>query len=151
MSHAFNWFRRRILHALNLAIRFDACKMRRLNRALKSFTEFPASTSEQISKRWIRMFTEVYRGVTRLLRYTYGRQEMEFWVFKGRLYYDTFRSNRKKNPWLEIWAQACDLLYSLQYILYRGHLLCRFYLIRKQNKLKLRWTISIVEFYRSLW
>ena len=31
---AFNWFRRRILHAFNLAIRFGACKMRRLNRAL---------------------------------------------------------------------------------------------------------------------
>ena len=39
------------LDAAFLAIRFDACKMRRLNRALKSFTEFPASTSEQISKR----------------------------------------------------------------------------------------------------
>ena len=33
---AFNWFRRRILHAVNLAIRFGACKMRRLNRALLS-------------------------------------------------------------------------------------------------------------------
>ena len=31
---AFNWFRRRILHALNSAIRFGARKMRRLNRAL---------------------------------------------------------------------------------------------------------------------
>ena len=31
---AFNWFRRRILHAFNLAIRFGACKMRRLNQAL---------------------------------------------------------------------------------------------------------------------
>ena len=35
---AFNWFRRRILHAFNLAIRFDACKMRRLNQALSSLT-----------------------------------------------------------------------------------------------------------------
>ena len=31
---AFDWFRRRILHAFNLAIRFGLCKMRRLNRAL---------------------------------------------------------------------------------------------------------------------
>ena len=31
---AFNWFRRRILHAFNLTIRFCACKMRRLNQAL---------------------------------------------------------------------------------------------------------------------
>ena len=30
---AFNWFRRRILHALNSAIRFGVCKMWRLNRA----------------------------------------------------------------------------------------------------------------------
>ena len=30
-------FRRRILHAFNLAIRFGACKMRRLNQALVLF------------------------------------------------------------------------------------------------------------------
>ena len=30
---AFNLFRRRILHAFNLAIQFGACKMRRLNQA----------------------------------------------------------------------------------------------------------------------
>ena len=35
---AFNWFRRRILHAFNLAIRFGACKKQRLNQALQGLT-----------------------------------------------------------------------------------------------------------------
>ena len=80
---AFNWFRRRILHALNSAIRFGAYKMRRLNRALKVANQLAIYNYNFTSGLGVTALNPAPHITIQRWQYLLDSAASEFWVWRN--------------------------------------------------------------------